>query len=317
MQSAGRAGRRPRQSRLRGSQKQRICVHVAALPTAVPSGCGHPSPASLIHPHTLSLALVQLDDICTICHEELSGIDVARLLSQADGPPWCWACSHIYCAPCLLKSLAKPPCVGKCPVCRTSSSATHIRFMHSGHNGIRVTSIAEIISSTLAQDSAAVAARRLAEADGAAASPDDWSGLDEYVGGLGDDEDDDLGDAEEDLRMRRAVAGRLAGRETRRRNATARVAAQTSAAETVATDVAALSAALQEDVASAMVASALREVGCAVRRGTTLEANGLSDFELAATVARRTELPLPQRSWAFLGEVVRTNERVLLAMQGL
>ena len=111
--------------------------------------------------------------------------------------------------------------------------------------------------------------------------------------------------------------GRLAGRETRRRNSTERTAAQASAAETVATDEAALSAALQEGVASAMVASALRGVGCVVRHGTTLEANGLSDFELAAAVARSsTELPLPARSWAFLGKVVRTNGRVLLAMQG-
>ena len=67
---------------------------------------------------------------------------------------------------------------------------------------------------------------------------------------------------------------------------TERTAAQASAAETVATYEAALSEALQEDVASAMVASALRGVGCVVRHGTTLEANGLSDFELAAAVAR-------------------------------
>lgn len=129
-------------------------------------------------------------------------------------------------------------------------------------------------------------------------------------------------DQQEERRLLRASEGRVTARETKRRKREERASAQVHADDETQADVAALRAALlQRADAPAQVASALRRIGCTTGRArgsaVALDPNGLPDRDLAEAVASDTELPLPVRSWSYLGAVLRMDSRVLCAMRVL
>ena len=56
---------------------------------------------------------------CAVCLKELSDVHntddgVARFMHSAHGPPWEWACRHIFCWPCIERLCQRDM---RCPIC--------------------------------------------------------------------------------------------------------------------------------------------------------------------------------------------------------
>ena len=82
---------------------------------------------------------------CAVCLKELSDVHntddgVARFMHSAHGPPWEWACRHIFCWPCIERLCQRDM---RCPICRRVAPQWVGRWQRVGEVAPR--SVASII----------------------------------------------------------------------------------------------------------------------------------------------------------------------------
>ena len=143
----------------------------------------------------------QADDECCICMDALSdhGSALARLLVCATGPPWQFACTHVFCGRCLRAAVGRSH---KCPLCRSQATA----WYEVRSSGVAVHAAAHNISEAVdAAVSVAQESLRHARAEAEATGRAGEEAAAEVVWS-----------AEGELRVLRRCAGALQARENRR-----------------------------------------------------------------------------------------------------
>ena len=248
------------------------------------------------------------DDECCICMDALSdhGSALARLLVCATGPPWQFACTHVFCGRCLRAAVGRSH---KCPMCRSQATAWYEVRSSGGAVHAAAHNISEAVDAAV---SVAQESLRHARAEA------------EATGGAGEEAAaEEVWSAEGELRVLRRCAGALQARETRRSKAARKVRRHAEAVGAEDAAVAALQSTLEEAATARRVAEVLVPLGCTVaaarkaKPSALLCQGGLCDAELFDFARRGTPAIAEPEPWlrATLGRVLRESPAVAAAAQ--